>query len=76
MTRRGAMRSRPLLELAGQIVPGAAIEVLFTEPAREARVGHDRVEVVHQIGLGHHRQVDDVALGHRADVETLEPPAM
>ena len=37
-------------------------EVAFTQLSGKARVGHDRVEVVHQIGLRHHRQIDDVTI--------------
>ena len=57
------------LELAQQVVPGAAIQVLFAQASGEARVGHHRVEVVHQIGLGHHRQIDDGTSRQRGDVE-------
>ncbi len=58
-SRAGRAAGGDDLELVQQMVPRAAIEVVFTEASGKARVGHDRVEVVHQIGLGHHRQIDD-----------------
>ena len=64
------------LELAQQMVSGVLVEMVFAQLSGQAGIGDDGIEVVHQIRLGHHRQVDDVALGERGDVETAEPAPM
>ncbi len=40
------------------------------------RVGHDRIEVVHQVTLGHHRQLPQVIGVQRREVNFLEPSAV
>ena len=64
------------MELAQQMIPGAPIEVVLTELSTQAFVGHDGIEVVHQIGFRHHREVADVGIGQRVDVHPCESLAM
>ena len=64
------------LELVQQMVARVLVEMVFAQLSGQAGIGDDGIEVVHQIRLGHHRQVDDVAVGERGDVETAEAAPM
>ena len=64
------------LELVHQMVAGVLVEMVFAQASRQAGIGDDGIEVVHQIRLGHHRQIDDVESRERGDVETAEPAPM
>jgi hypothetical protein len=60
-------------EVAGS---GALVKVRFAQSPADPPVGHDVVEVTHQVGLGHHRQRLHVSLGHLTRVESSQPLAV
>ena len=65
------------MELAEQIlVTVLGGQMTFASGQRDPTVGHDVVEVVHQVGLRHHREFRDICRPQSLDVDFRQPIAM
>jgi len=50
--------------------------VIVDGSERQALVGHDLIEVVHQVGLGHPRQLAQTVVIESSDIDAVQPLAV